>query len=119
MVRLAYSARVAACPVARCCGFSGDGEQLCSVAGELGVELVVGLAGGGLQGGLVVQAGAQEVRQHRLDLDQVAELGVRGGQADGDRLVQRGGQVDRAQGLDGLVLRGAGRGSCRGSDRWG
>ena len=75
-----------------------------SVAGECLVELVVGLAGGGLQGGLVVQAAAQEIGQHRLDLDQVAELGVRGGQADSDRLIEGGGQVDRAQLLDCFVL---------------
>ena len=65
----------------------------------------MGLAGGGAQGGLVVQAAAQEVGQDRLNLDQVAELGVRGGQAHADGLVQRGGQVDRAQRPDGLVSR--------------
>ena len=63
-----------------------------------------------MQGGPVVQAAAQEVGQDRLDLDQVAELGVRGGQADSDRLVERGGEIDRAQVLDCLVLAGAGPG---------
>ena len=41
---------------------------------ELGVVLVVG-AGGGLEGGLVGQAAAQEPRQHRLDLNQVVLVG--------------------------------------------
>ena len=74
------------------------------LAGELVVVLVVGLAGGGLEGGLVVQAAAQEPGQHGLDLHQVIELSVGGGQAHRDGLVQRGRQVDRAQASDGVVL---------------
>ena len=43
---------------------------------ELGIVLVVGLAGGGLEGRLGVQSAAQEPWQDRLDLDEVAQLGV-------------------------------------------
>ena len=75
---------------------AGGGEHAVELGGELVVVLVVGLGSGGLEGGLVVQAAAQEPGQDRLDLNQVAHDLVRGGQAHRDGLVQRGGQVDRA-----------------------
>ena len=51
-----------------------------------------------------MEAAAQEVRQHRLDLDQVAELRMRDCQAHRDRLIQGRGQVNRAQLLHSLGL---------------
>ena len=93
VVRLAYSARVTACPVARARGSPGVVSSWCMSGPKLGVELVVGPGGGLAQAGAVAQAGAQEVGEDRLDLHLAVQLGVRGGQADPDRLGDRAAQV--------------------------
>src|SRR5664279_1265715 len=68
--------RPTGCPVI---GGSGD-EQAVGLPPEVGVELVVGLVDGLPEVGLVLNAGAEEVGQHRLDLHPASELRVGGGQ---------------------------------------
>ena len=68
------------------------------------VEPKMRLVGSGSQVGLVLQAAAQEVRQHRLDEHHVCELCVRGSQAHRDGLADGGGEVDGAQFPNSLVF---------------
>ena len=93
-------------------------EQAVQLARDLEVEVVVGRGGRELELAVAGQAGAQEVGQHRLHADELADHRVGAREADRDRLLERGAQIEWAERAD-RVMRFEQLGvcvECRGVD---
>ena len=79
-------------------------QQAVHLACELRVEVVVGRGGRELELAVAGQPGAQEVGQHRLHADVFVDHRVGAREADRDRLLERGGQIQGAERADRVVL---------------